>query len=332
MAQWRNCVFTLNNYTTNDVETIKLWECKYLVFGFEVGEKGTPHLQGYVEWNSSTRLTTLKKKNAKIHWEERKGTAEQAATYCKKDNNFFEKGTISKQGARSDIKDVVAEVMAGKRVDEICLERPEFYHQYGRTLTKVEDLMLRQKFRTAMTTCDWIYGSTGIGKSHAAFKNFHPDTHYVWKDDGGWQDGYTQQETVIINDFRGTIPYNELLQMIDKWPYSLRRRNREPMPFTSKHIIITSSLKPEEVYKQRHQKDDIAQLLRRVNVINLEVRQKWSGVILALTFAAKLTSEYYTQLARAPVVNDSLSDEVMDTLRILRERKKFTSRSSKRRS
>ena len=67
------------------------------------------------------------------------------------------------------------------------MTNPEAYHQYGpRTLTKVEDIALRSKFRTEMTTCEWLSGPTGVGKSHRAFQGFTPDTHYVWKlNDGG---------------------------------------------------------------------------------------------------------------------------------------------------
>jgi len=44
MERSRNFVFTLNNYTTEEVELVKEWDCKYLIFGKEIGESGTPHL------------------------------------------------------------------------------------------------------------------------------------------------------------------------------------------------------------------------------------------------------------------------------------------------
>ena len=77
------------------------------------------------------------------------------------------------------------------------------------------------------------------------------------------------QDTVILNDFRGNLKYEELLQLVDKWPKSVKRRNRQPMPFVSKHIIITSSLPPEQVYVQRNEKDSLDQLLRRITVIEM---------------------------------------------------------------
>ena len=151
-------------------------------------------------------------------------------------------------------------------VDEITRLDPLVFHQYGRTLQKLEDIALRSKYRTWMTTCEWIYGPTSTGKSERAFEFYHPSTHYVWKTNDKWQDGYTGQDTVIINDFRPEIKYNELLQMIDKYPHFVPRRGREPAPFLAKHIIITSSLAPQVLYHNRCDEDSIEQLLRQSRV------------------------------------------------------------------
>lgn len=270
MSSYRNCVFTLNNYTDDDVDRILKWDCKYVIVGKETAPTtGTKHLQGYVEWGRSVRLSTLKNLCKRTHWEARKGTASQAIDYCKKDNDFVENGSPSEQGSRNDLKKLKESIMNGESVDNILLDNPSIYHQYGRTLTKIEDLRLRKQYRTEMTKGIWYWGPTGVGKSHKAYENFHPDTHYVYPNDNGWWDGYTQQHTVIINEFRGQITYSELLDLVDKWPKTVKRRNREPMPFTSKVCIITSSLHPKDVYHNLAQNDKLDQLLRRFDIINL---------------------------------------------------------------
>lgn len=275
MAKTRNYCWTLNNYTQEDILSISAWDCKYIVFGKEIGEQGTPHLQGYVEFENPRTIKGLKKLNPRIHWEARRGTAKQAREYCIKENDFTEKGKISQQGERKDLNELKDDIMDGKTsVDNIAINSPETYHKYGRTLAKLEDLAMRKKFRTEMTAGIWLWGSTGVGKTHTALKDFHPDTHYILPNDNGWWDGYAQQETVVLNDFRGEIPYNQLLQMVDKWPFSVRRRSREPLPFTSKRVIITSSLPPHKIYHNRDTEDNIKQLLRRFEIIKLE--QKYS--------------------------------------------------------
>lgn len=86
--------FTLNNWTQQELETLettfKSLTSKFII-GKEVGDEGTPHLQGYVEFNKKVRpLETIK--NERIHWEKRKGNSEQAINYCMKDKNFITHG------------------------------------------------------------------------------------------------------------------------------------------------------------------------------------------------------------------------------------------------
>jgi len=281
-------------YTDYNEEPVQFCEksMRYLCIAPEVcPTTGRHHWQSYVVWKSQKTLSSCVKnlrqgRPTPIWVRPSAGTAVDNKRYIfgpyedrrtgkskPRNDEAREFGDLPSQGARKDVTELKDAVMAGKRVDDIALENPWMYHQYGRTLSKIEDIVLRKKFRTWMTTGIWLWGKTGVGKSHEAFTGFDPDTHYVLPlnefkhGGGGWCDGYTGQETVIINDFRGEIPYNELLQMIDKFPYQIRRRGREPFPFLAKHIIITSSLTPEDIYsRQVHKRDSLTQLMRRIEV------------------------------------------------------------------
>jgi len=246
---------------------------KYLLTGREeCPETGRVHWQTCVYFFNAKSLEEVVKYFGKrnCHAEHAKGTVEENIAYCTKDENYKEYGSKPSQGQRVDLTAVAEMIAKGKTVDELTLENPALFHQYGRTLNKLEELRMRKVYRTEMTKGIWYHGLTGVGKSHIAFAGFTPETHYVLPNDNGWWDGYAQQETVIINDFRGRIPYDEILQLVDKWPMSVRRRGREPMPFTSKRVIITSSLTPGEVYHNRDKSDSIEQLLRRFEVRRLE--------------------------------------------------------------
>lgn len=299
----RSYCFTWNNYfdpfawTDESVVRTLFGKFKYIVLGFEVGESGTPHIQGYVDFENARTLGGLKRICNAIHWEPRRGTWEEATKYCMKGEqshdewvehkwngpnfglnaNYIEYGTPNEQGKRTDLEDIKNEIVGGLKVESIVMDNPVIYHQYGRTLNKIEDIALRRNYRTTMTTGFWYWGETGVGKSHIAFEGFTPETHYVFPNDNGWWDGYIQQPTVIFNDFRAEIPYNEMLQLVDKWPYSVRRRNREPMPFTSTKVIVTSSLPPNLLYTKRAKRDAIAQLLRRFTVIHVTAQHTSGG-------------------------------------------------------
>lgn len=272
MSRLRAWCFTLNNYTEIEYNHLAAMKPKYMVIGKEVGESGTPHLQGYIEFENARMMKGVKAemKCDRVHLEGRKGTAKQAADYCKKDGNFIEQGKISEQGKRNDLKELTDKIVSGeKTVDQIALEEPTTYCKYRNGLRDIEDIANRTKKRTVMTKGIWYWGKSGAGKSHRAFEEAGDD-YYPWVKDRGWWNGYTGQKVVVINEFRDGISYDEMLQLVDKWPYSVRRRNREPMPFTSEKVIVTSVLKPEECFKELDQNDSIDQLLRRFEVIELK--------------------------------------------------------------
>lgn len=274
MSRSRSWCLTINNYDESDLDQIldHMKGVEYGVVGREVGEENqTPHLQIYFRMKNPITFSALKKKFKKAHIEAAKANDFINREYCIKAGNYTEYGKMSNQGKRTDLEKIKNDIMNGKKVDDIVIDNPSIFHQYGRTLTKIEDLRMRKIFRSEMTIGEWVYGSTGTGKSEYAFKDFNPDTHYVWKYDNGWNDGYSQQEIVIVDEFRGQMPMNELLMMIDKHPnYYVRRRGREPLPFTSKKVIITSSLAPDEVYHNLSENDKLEQLFRRIKIIKLE--------------------------------------------------------------
>lgn len=176
-------------------------------------------------------------------------------------------GEEPKQGDRNDLKDVVKRIREGETsAEDILMEDPGYYHMYGRTIEKAEDVLLRKRFRTEMTKGTWYYGPTGSGKSHLAFQDFDPSTHYVKCLKDQWWDGYTGQKTVILNEFRGEISFGEMLALTDKWPHSVKRRNREPTPFLAEHVIVTSAMSPAEIFRKLNSDDRIEQLTRRFDI------------------------------------------------------------------
>lgn len=258
------------------------------------------HIDGYYEYPTQRRWNTELKKFVKKFGagfgdlQIAKGTAGENNDYSEKEGGaYHSQGEPGRgQGYRGDIDMQKDAIMSGEcTAEEIAVANPEFYHKYGRTLHKLEDIALRKRFRSWMTQGIWYYGPTAVGKSHKAFQGFDPDTHYVWKNDKGWQDGYTGQATVIINDFRGEISYNEMLQLVDKWPYTVPRRAREPAPFLAKTVIVTSSLAPSQVFNRRDVEDSLQQLLRRFNVVNLKKREPRN--FEAKIHPSKFTVDYF---------------------------------------
>lgn len=111
-----NWVFTLNNYDDNDIERLASLSDKvqYLVYGKEVGESGTPHLQGFVRFRTRCRFGRCKNLiGITAHIEVAKDPL-AAIEYCKKDNDITEIGSLDVQpGRRTDLDEFKDDVKAG---------------------------------------------------------------------------------------------------------------------------------------------------------------------------------------------------------------------------
>lgn len=87
--------FTYNNYCSKDLpefDKILGENCSIVFYSKEVGESGTPHLQGYLEFKKKTRPLTVFKNtiySSYLHWEKAKGTMMENYHYCSKDGPFF---------------------------------------------------------------------------------------------------------------------------------------------------------------------------------------------------------------------------------------------------
>lgn len=132
-------VFTINNYTNEDIASISSWDTKYCIFGKEVAPTtGTPHLQGFCIFSKNHRLTAVKKLHASAFWEAAKTSSAACSKYCKKSNDFVETGSLGQSGKRNDIRSFMETVNNGvydkKRLraehPEICSKYPRFVNDY----------------------------------------------------------------------------------------------------------------------------------------------------------------------------------------------------------
>lgn len=88
-SQSRSWCFTWNNPSGEPDFT--LYDVSYSVYSHEIGDSGTPHIQGFLQFATKCSLTAAIARIHEIcdreapHVEMMRGTPEQAAAYCKKD-------------------------------------------------------------------------------------------------------------------------------------------------------------------------------------------------------------------------------------------------------
>lgn len=265
-------------FAITDFEVDKAWweefvqehEPQYLICGQEYTKDGVEHYQTFIVFSKKIALSTVIEMVKPRHVEMCMGTAKQNIKYCSKDGNIIlEHGRRPQQGRRIDSEVLVNYLKEGGNVDEIVMNYPQGYHCFGRTLLRVEAIIRRQQFRTEPTRGIWYWGKTGVGKSKLAFTGYDPDTHYVFNVNEGWWDGYTGQPVVIINEFRAQVFFSEILDLMDRWPKTVKRKGQESIPFTSKMIIITSNAEPKKVFHNCLHDEEFNQLERRCFIVEV---------------------------------------------------------------
>lgn len=258
---YRHWCFTSYTEVKYDVSWMR-----YLVVGKETcPSTKRKHYQCHVYSEKPLRFTGIKKKLQGAHIEV-SVDPDKSIAYCKKDGDWQEFGKKPEQGARTDLTSLKDKILAGTTVSSIVLEDPQAYHQYGRTLQKIEDIKESQMKRNFRPEVYWFYGPTGTGKSHYVHSK-EKDLYCKSFNDDKWWDGYHFQEAVLLDDYRGEMKYNDLLQFLDKYPYTVPRRGRAPIQMMAKRIYITAPKKPEEIYLDNS--DSIDQLLRRIKEVRL---------------------------------------------------------------
>jgi len=271
-------------FTSFDVEHKPLFDeskMSYLVFQREsCPESKREHWQGYVHFlqpvpqKGVARLLQL----SSCHAEPRRGSASQAADYCKKSDTFLgdrmEFGHIPMQGQRSDLVCFTDGIRAGKSIRELAFDQPQAFVRYHRGLMMFQQLQ-RAPFRDDIEV-HYFHGASGIGKSRHVWTLLRPlyeKGHvYVAKDHTqGWFDGYCGESVVYFEDFRGNFPLDQMLQLIDRYPCSQWIKGAS-VPILATKFYFTSNMHPSMFYG-----GDEAWLRRLHHVIFFPLAEGGSG-------------------------------------------------------
>lgn len=249
----KSWVFTINNPTAEDIQAVLRTaeeKATYLIYGEEVGgREGTPHLQGYVQFDRRHRRRGVVQALGGRAWTApAKGSADQCRAYCKKEGSFHEYGVIShgEQGKRNDLLAIKKLLDEGGSLLDVANTSFSDFVRYQRGFERYLELLDGR--RNGITKVYILWGDSGTGKSrtaHALLKG----AYCTYDDTLKWWCGYGGGlgKNVIIDDFCGGAPFQTLLRLFDRYPYRVQTKggSRE---FVAERIVITSNIDPRNWY------------------------------------------------------------------------------------
>jgi len=242
--QGKRFCFTLNNYTEADIARfVDAVDRLYLIIGKEVGDSGTPHLQGYITFSKNKRLAALRDICGRAHWEQAQGSTDQNIAYCSKDGDFVEYGERPKAGRRGTFKDAVDMIVAGDSIREVATENPEAYARGGRGLRDLQHILFNPYEHTGVRGY-WYCGPPGTGKSHKA-RTENPGAYI--KAQNKWWDGYSGEKVVILEDMDDPCLKHYLKLWADKWQCSGETKGGH-VHLQHEKFIVTSNYTIEQLF------------------------------------------------------------------------------------
>lgn len=232
---------------------------RYVVYQWErAPDTGRKHAQGYAEF---TKAIGYKKAQSLLgignsHCERRCGSAEQAISYCSKEDTRWDPDAEPsvygspaglEQGKRTDLSLACDLLKEGKSCRDVALELPESYVKYYRGFSALQTALAAPALRDIQVFCYW--GPTGTGKTHKAVEAAGVSAY--WKDAASiWWDGYFDQAHVIIdevvpNRIEHGIGASLLLRWLDKYPVNVQTKGGY-VALQATKIWLTSNYNPTE--------------------------------------------------------------------------------------
>lgn len=217
----------------------------------------------------------------------------QLLEYLTKEGKYAEKGEKvlytknldvieDNQGKRSDL-DIIEEMLNNGATPEEIFETSFRYRKYEKMIKA--DYLARRIKETPLVKEMWNeyhWGQSGTGKTYTYIKlcEKYQDEVYLCNDyansgaSGGGFDFYSSNpaKIIILDEFRGNIPYNQFLSLLDVYSRNQQHCRYQNVYNLWTSVVICSIYPPEKVYSfmvddtKRHE-DSIQQFLRRLDVI-----------------------------------------------------------------
>lgn len=229
--------------------------CLYWCMADEVGENGTPHTHVYLACQNAVMFSTLQKRFYGAHIEPAHGSHQENRDYIRKEGKWLNSdkhetsipGTFEESGELPQEDDqrlkvneaIFAMVEDGATNTEILRAFPAAMNR----LTHIEatrQALLAEKYRKEFRslTVHYIWGKTRVGKTRYVMEQYGYENVYRVTSYQHAFDGYAGEPVLLLDEFRSSLPFSDLLKYLEGYPVMLPCRYADKVAcFTEVYIV-----------------------------------------------------------------------------------------------
>ena len=247
----------------------------YHVFQKEVGESGTPHYQGYLEFDAVRGWSSLMACNPQVVYLPAQGSQEQCTAYCTKADTreagpwTFGAPVVTKKGGMSP--DFLVQIQSGKRLRDLAESHVDDVRKYPRFYQEMRRLFPPPARGTAPEVV-LLYGPPGTGKTRYVRENEPVEDLFIKPvDKSFWMDGYDGHPAVLLDDFAGAanhISLTNLLQLIDRYQTQVPVKGGFTW-WQPERIYVTTNIHPANWYRYDERMCHYQALVRRFTAVRV---------------------------------------------------------------
>jgi len=281
MKRSRNWILT-NNYKDRQPLTSEeftalihlLTSISFYAFQLEAGENETPHHQAYLHFSQPLSFNALKQVFPTAHIEAMRGSPQDSMMYCTKHDTRLEEpiiwGELPQQGKRNDLEEIYELIKGGISNKEIREQYPGQYIRYQDKLKLIRQEIFDEKYSKMYRHLEVIYISDqpGVGKTRFVMEKYGYENVFRVSNYKNPFDHYDGQEVIIFEEFRDSLPIEQMLNYLDGYPLRLPARYSDRVA-CYKTVFIISNWNYENQYKdiQRHNRSTFEAFRRRFTMI-----------------------------------------------------------------
>lgn len=217
----------------------------------EIGESQTPHTHIYVCFENAVYFETLKKRFPQAHIEKALGSSQENRDYIRKEGKyensekketniietFEEYGKMPLDKATKNEKvteQVLNMVKDGCSIAEIIMTFPSFSIKIPQ-IEQMRQTLIEDNVKDVWRTLEvvYIYGDTATGKTRYVMEKHGYSNVYKITNYKNPFDGYRNEDVILFDEFRDSLPLKDMLQYLDGYPCRL------PARYTDRYACFT---------------------------------------------------------------------------------------------